>query len=63
MFPNVWHYSLPQDKWTPLPDLPTPRHGLGAGRIGNDIYVIGGATEPGGSGTSDANEILSIANP
>ena len=58
VFPNVWHYSLPDDEWTPLPDLPTPRHGLGAGRIGNEIYVIGGATKPGGSGTSDANDIL-----
>ena len=31
---------------------------LGAERIGERIYVVGGATKPGGSGTSDLNEVL-----
>ena len=58
VYPNVWRYSLTQDRWTALPDMPTPRHGLGAGKLGNEIFVVGGATKPGGSGTSDANEVL-----
>ncbi len=58
VFPNVWHYSLATDAWTALPDMPTPRHGIGAGLLGNKIAVIGGATEPGGKGTSDVTEIL-----
>ena len=58
VFPNVWRYSFTRDALTALPDMPTPRHGIGAGRIGNDIFVVGGATEPKGSGTSDANEVL-----
>ncbi len=60
VFPNVWQYNLEADSWSPLPNLPTPRHGLGAGLIGNAIYVVGGAEEPGGSATSDANEQLTI---
>ena len=58
VFPNVWRYDLARDTWDALPDMPTPRHGLGAGLIGNQIFVVGGATEPGGSGTSDRNEVL-----
>jgi len=32
--------------------MPTPRHGLGAVTINNEIYVIGGAKLPGGNDTS-----------
>ena len=60
VFPNVWRYSMEADRWTSLPDLPTPRHGLGAGLIDGRIYVVGGATAPGGRGTSNANEILTL---
>ncbi len=58
VFAEVWRYSLVHDQWTPLPSLPTPRHGLGAGLIGGGVYVVGGATKPGGRGTSDLNEVL-----
>ncbi len=58
VFPNVWRYSLLKDVWSALPDMPTPRHGIGAGRIGWEVFVIGGATEPGASGTSDVNGVL-----
>lgn len=60
VFPNVWRYVMSQDRWLPLPDMPTPRHGIGAGLIGNRAYVIGGATAPGGSGTSNLNEVLTV---
>ena len=39
-----------------MPWLNIPRHGLAAGRIGDHVYVLGGATEVGGRGTSDVNE-------
>ena len=58
VFKNVWRYNIDQDEWTALPDLITPRHGLGAGKIGDQIFVVGGATEPSGKGTSNVNEIL-----
>lgn len=60
VFPNVWRYALGTDRWSALPDLPTPRHGLGAGLIDGQAYVVGGATSPGALGTSDVNEILTI---
>lgn len=58
VFKELWRYSISRDTWTPLADMPTPRHGIGAGRFGNRIYVIGGATEPSGNGTSNLNEVL-----
>lgn len=58
VFPNVWRYVLSEDRWLPLPDMPTPRHGIGAGILNGKAYVVGGATEPGGSGTSNLNEVL-----
>ncbi len=60
VFPNVWRYVMSQDRWLPLPDMLTPRHGIGAGLIDDRAYVIGGATEPGGSGTSNLNEVLTL---
>ena len=60
VFKNVWRYSLSKDEWTPMPDMPTPRHGIGAGKIGNKVYAVGGATAPGGNGTTDVNEMLEI---
>ncbi|MBB6522039.1 Kelch repeat-containing protein [Pseudoteredinibacter isoporae] len=60
VFKEVWRYSLSQDRWTSLPDMLTPRHGLGAGRFGKDIYVIGGATGPSGDGTSPINERFTL---
>lgn len=60
VFKEVWRYSLSQDSWTALPDMPTPRHGLGAGRFENDIYVIGGAIGPSGDGTSNLNEVFRL---
>ena len=60
VFANCWRYNFNTDQWQSLPDMLTPRHGLGAGKIGNTVYIIGGATEPGGSGTSGLNESLTI---
>lgn len=58
VFGNVWRYSLSSDAWAGLPDLPTPRHGLGAGIIDNRVYVVGGATEPSGKGTTNLNQVF-----
>jgi hypothetical protein len=45
VFANLWRDSVTKDKWTSLPDIPTPRHGLVGGRIGKKIYLVGGATD------------------
>lgn len=42
-------------RWSPLPDLPTPRHGLGSGVVDGAWYVITGGVEVGLS-TSDVVE-------
>lgn len=60
VFKEVWRYHLNDDRWSQLPSMRTPRHGIGAGRFGQRVYVIGGATEPGGKGTSNANEVLDL---
>lgn len=60
VFKEVWRYSLSQDSWTSLPDMLTPRHGLGAGKFGKNVYVIGGATGPSGDGTSNLNELFTL---
>ena len=62
VFKEVWYYELAADKWHAMPPMRTPRHGIGAGRFGDQVFVIGGATEPGGSGTSDLNEMLDLTN-
>ena len=61
VFAQVWRYDLESDAWAAMPGMPTPRHGIGACLFGDDAYVIGGATEPGGRGTSDLNEVLKLA--
>ncbi len=60
VFEHVWRYDISKDEWRALPDLITPRHGLGAGKIGKQIYVVGGATQPSGKGTSNTNEVLTL---
>ena len=43
VFPQVESYYPPRDSWEPLEPMPNPRHGMGAGVIGNTLYVPGGA--------------------
>ena len=57
IFPQVEVYDPASNVWDALPDLPTPRHGMGAAVIGDQIYVPGGATVAGFR-ASDANEAL-----
>ncbi|MFP3943830.1 MAG: Kelch repeat-containing protein, partial [Alphaproteobacteria bacterium] len=56
VFKEAWVYDPKADKWDALPPMPTPRHGLGAVALGDRIYCTAGATKPGGSGRSRANE-------
>ncbi len=48
-----WAYDPKTDKWSTIPAMSVPRHGLGAVATGQDIFVIAGATRAGGAGTSD----------
>lgn len=57
VFPHVEAYDPLLDSWGRLPDLPTPRHGMGAAAVGDAVIVPGGATVAG-FGASAANEAL-----
>ncbi|MEO0158911.1 MAG: kelch repeat-containing protein [candidate division WOR-3 bacterium] len=39
---KVFSYDPNSDSWTYITDMKTPRKGLGASRVGNEIYVYGG---------------------
>lgn len=52
VYPESWVYDPAAGAWQALPNMPLPRHGLGAVSLGDVIYVIAGATQAGGSGTS-----------
>ena len=60
VFAEVWHYDAAEDRWHDAGRMPVPRHGLGAVTVGEKIYVVAGATEAGGAGTSDR---LSVFTP
>lgn len=57
VFPDVEAYDVAQDRWEPLPPMPTPRHGM-AGAVWDDaFYVPGGATRLGFAAV-DTHEVL-----
>ncbi len=47
VFDNQERYDPATDRWTTLPSLPTPRHGLGVTALDGRIYVIGGGPRTG----------------
>jgi hypothetical protein len=55
----VYGYDLRTGRWRRLPDLPTPRHGLGVVAVGRRIYVLAGGPQPG-LHVSAANEVLQL---
>ena len=60
VYSEVWDYDANADRWRDAGTMPVPRHGLGAVAIGGEIYVVAGATQAGGNGTSDR---LSVFTP
>ncbi|WP_395374225.1 Kelch repeat-containing protein [Marinicella sp. W31] len=53
VYSEIWHYDMTEDKWRSVGIMPVARHGLGAVTLSNGIYILGGATQAGGQGTSD----------
>ena len=53
VYEECWVYDVASDAWAPVTPMPLPRHGLGAVTIGAEIYVVAGASEAGGSGTTN----------
>jgi hypothetical protein len=56
-FGQVEAYDAAAGRWSALPPMPTPRHGLAAVALGGRIHVLSGGPRPGGS-YSDAHEVL-----
>jgi len=60
VFAESWEYNPDKDKWRPIAAMPRRRHGLGAVTLGEAVYVLGGAAQPGGEETSDALDKFEI---
>lgn len=54
VYSEVFEYDPLEDKWRSVAGMPRPRHGLGAVALEDGIYVLGGAREPAGNGTTGA---------
>ncbi|NEP61981.1 MAG: galactose oxidase [Symploca sp. SIO2G7] len=59
VYSEVWHYESTTERWQQAGTMPVPRHGLGAVAVDQEIYVLAGATEAGGSGTSNRVAVFS----
>jgi N-acetylneuraminic acid mutarotase len=59
IFPQAEQYDPADDEWRALPDMRTPRHGMGAAAVGNSLYVPGGA-DIAGFGAVATHEVLRI---
>jgi N-acetylneuraminic acid mutarotase len=57
---TVFAYDTRSRRWRRLPNLPTPRHGLGVVGAGGRVYVVAGGRQPGLAGVSGANESLRL---
>lgn len=58
VFPDHDYYDPRSDKWTKLPDMAKPIHGVTGATFANGlIYVTGGGTEVGGSSGSLLNQV------
>lgn len=58
-FSEVEAFDVSARRWRTLPELPTPRHGLGVVTSGSKLYVVAGGVEPGLT-FSSAVEVLDL---
>lgn len=49
VFPHVEAYDIAARRWSRLPDMPSPRHGIGVAAIEETVYVAAGGPRAGGS--------------
>jgi hypothetical protein len=56
---SVYGYDLARGRWRRLPDLPSPRHGLGVVAVGSRVFAIAGGPEPGLT-VSGVNESIAV---
>ena len=46
-------YNLASKTWSTLPNMAQPRHGMGVAVVGNTIFAIDGASQPGHAGSTN----------
>ena len=62
VFSTVWAYDLASSTWSNLPNLAAPRHGLAVAVIGNTLYAIDGASQPGHNASTRTVQTLTFHN-
>ena len=62
VFNTVWAYDLASGTWSSLPNLAEPRHGLAVAAIGNTLYAIDGASQPGHNASTPTVQTLTFHN-
>ena len=62
VFSTVWAYDLAGSTWSSLPNLAEPRHGLAVAAIGNTLYAIDGASQPGHNASTPTVQTLTFHN-
>ena len=60
VFNTVRAYDLTSSTWSTLPDLAVARHGLAVAAIGNTLYAIDGAAEPGHNASTRTVQTLTF---
>ena len=60
VFNTVRAYDLTSSTWSTLPDLAVARHGLAVAAIGNTLYAIDGAAEPGHNASTRTVQTLTV---
>ena len=59
VFNTVRALNLTTRAWSSLPNMPFARHGMGVAVIGNSLYAVNGAAQPGHNGSTKTMQILS----
>ena len=54
-FRAVEAYDPAVNRWSILPSMPNPRHGLAGGVIGDRFYAVSGDAQSAGSGAPNAH--------
>src|SRR5215468_1301832 len=62
VFGTTRAYDLAAKTWSTLPSLHDARHGMGVAVIGNTIYAIDGASQPGHAGSTNTLQTF-VATP
>ena len=59
-FDVVQAFDVKTNRWSELPALPAPRHGVAVTALEDSLYAVGGATAAGHVGATDAVSVLDL---